>query len=167
VTETHEQQVEATDAEKWLSVAAIVLFILFVLTRKLDWASFHVVVQAAGTGGSIIPQETAITGTAAWHAISTPLILCAAALIPINLFFMFSDDALDPLAPAIANTVVGALLFAASVYFVTNTDALLGGTAGRAVALKYEPTTGAYVGLAVAALLLLAALAQLRSRFVT
>lgn len=157
------EQVKATSTEKWLSLAAIVLFILFALSRKLDWASFNVLVPTPGS--SIIPQDVSISGGAAWQSIGTPLVLCALALIPINLFFMFTENVLDPLAPAIANCVVGAMLVLACSYFVFRTDSILGGSTGKAVQLSYDPATGAYVALGIAALLLATGLAQLRSRF--
>lgn len=152
-------QVEARGPAKWLSVAAIIFFVLFVVSRKLDWATFSVVVPSATN--SILTNNIGIAGNEAWNGLGTPLIIFALALIPINLFFMFSENTLDPLGPAIANTVLGAALVGAMIYFIVDVNGILGGASGRKVTLTYDVASGAYVALAIAVLLLASGLWQL------
>ncbi|MGH2905532.1 MAG: hypothetical protein ACRDKI_02040 [Solirubrobacterales bacterium] len=147
---------------RFASAAAILLFGAYVVSRGSAWAELAAVPagQSSASAGSTV---SSVAGTQ-WGALSTPLMLCGAALIGANVLYIAMPASIDRLVPVIANIVIGGVLAALTLYFIANTNEILGGKSGRAVSLEYSHATGSLVALVIALAILGVGLLQLRMR---
>jgi hypothetical protein len=131
---------------------AIALFVAFVWSRGLQWASLEYgQVRALADRGFALDTDHYPFKGSSWDLLGTTATWIYAALLVIpNMLFVLWHRRVDPLVPSLANTGVGALLAALTIFFIANPDAIEPKQASGGVIWRWTLESGAYPALAFA-----------------
>jgi fumarate reductase subunit D len=154
-------------AQQILCGIAVALFAAYFWSRTLQWSTLEAgLVKASAGGYELQTQQHAFSGTT-WSALGDPIWIYAFLLVVPNLLYVFAHRHVDQLVPTLANTGIGALLTAMTVYFIANPDVISPAKEkGGGVVWRWTLAGGVWPALAFAIGILLVGLVQgyLRTR---